>query len=488
MVTAPMYASPMTRITGAPGGGGIEAGPFLLRFIVNAPMMASPSHSTSICGGTMISIPPQMVSVSITETPGSTTAWRRSSVAPPKIATTRMCRGTSHRPFFSLPLKMDTSPLMGVFSVSSLLLTRSSRYSRCPEQTSEEPHDPLHVAADVVEHDRDKKRGDDHQSALQNPLARLHAERASLDCLGDVENDLAAVENWNRQQVEHRDVDANERDQREQILNPASRRLHRDLRDRDRASQLRHSNAARKQGSESLEDCRAPVDRDTPRFAERAAEADRYESFFRDHADAPNLALDAGTRIRAHLGRRRHDDLHRLPRTNNSKTEWNTGRRADSVEQHLPARERNAVQRCNAVAGLDPCQRRWLPGRDRGRDRHWRRDTRAHDQSSVDHVREHRVHEDAGQHDEQPLHERLRLEPPRLGNRLGSERNHRIGIESVFSDIAGLNSRVLAATLEESGCLVFARRHPHVPAQRKCRQDVFSLTVPLLEQRRSKPD
>src|ERR1700674_589932 len=80
------------------------------------------------------------------------------------------------------------------------------------KETAHELDDVLHVAADVVEHHRHEKQPDEQEPAFENALARARAEGASLDRLRNVENNLAAIENGYGQQVEHCDVDADERD------------------------------------------------------------------------------------------------------------------------------------------------------------------------------------------------------------------------------------------------------------------------------------
>ena len=74
------------------------------------------------------------------------------------------------------------------------------------EDAADELDDVLHVPADVVEHHRYKKEPDDQEAALENILSRARAECASLDRLGDVEDDLPSIEYGNRKKIEDGDV------------------------------------------------------------------------------------------------------------------------------------------------------------------------------------------------------------------------------------------------------------------------------------------
>ena len=114
-----MYALPITRTTGAPGGGGTLAPLRLLLLRVNAPMKASPSHSTITSGGTITWTSANTAIASITVTLCWRTASRRSTFTLEKTDSTRRCRGTAQRPSFRFSLKTETIPRAGVVGRSS---------------------------------------------------------------------------------------------------------------------------------------------------------------------------------------------------------------------------------------------------------------------------------------------------------------------------------------------------------------------------------
>src|SRR5204863_2374677 len=74
----------------------------------------------------------------------------------------------------------------------------------------------------VIHHDREQQR-DRQQAEPQDVLASLNAERTSLGRLEDVDQDLAAVENGDRKQIEHGDVDAQQRNQIKKLVDAVSR-------------------------------------------------------------------------------------------------------------------------------------------------------------------------------------------------------------------------------------------------------------------------
>src|SRR4051812_19159477 len=82
--------------------------------------------------------------------------------------------------------------------------------ARAAEQPAQQLQNALHVPADVIEHHRHEQQSDNQEAAFQDTLARLGAERAPPDRLGDIENDLSAVQNWNRQEIEDREIDADQ--------------------------------------------------------------------------------------------------------------------------------------------------------------------------------------------------------------------------------------------------------------------------------------
>jgi hypothetical protein len=92
---------------------------------------------------------------------------------------------------------------------------------------------------DVVEHHESEQQRDRQQPGAQDVLPRACAERASLRRFENVQEDLTAVEDRYGQKIQHRHVDAEERNEHEQRFQPTLRRLDRYDADGDRAAKLR---------------------------------------------------------------------------------------------------------------------------------------------------------------------------------------------------------------------------------------------------------
>src|SRR4029079_11552167 len=99
----------------------------------------------------------------------------------------------------------------------------------------------------------------------EDVLSRAHAERGPFRRFGDVEQDLPAIENRDRKQVEHRDVHAQHRDEPEELLEPAPRRGHRGPRDGDRSTELVEWDLAGDQPAYDVDDTPS----DTPGLLDR---------------------------------------------------------------------------------------------------------------------------------------------------------------------------------------------------------------------------
>ena len=196
--------------------------------------------------------------------------------------------------------------------------------------------------------------------ALQDPLARLRAERASLDRLRNVEDDLSTVENRYWKQIEYGDVDADERHEQQQRLDSPASRLNRHLRDRDWSAEVSHADAVRKSAQRG-ENLPAVLDRQATRRRERLGHRDRRERCARASCRSfPALLSLTRARIENDLGRRGHSYVERLPVPHDSQHDGTPRRRADAVEERLPPLERPAIERGDAVPCLDSGKSRRL--------------------------------------------------------------------------------------------------------------------------------
>src|ERR1700734_3406733 len=94
--------------------------------------------------------------------------------------------------------------------------------------------EPAEYLASVVEHHQQEQGPDRDKPNPEDVFPRPETERPPLERLDDVHEDLSAVEDRNRQQVEDRDVDAEEGDQAPEGLETVPRGGDRDLRDAHR--------------------------------------------------------------------------------------------------------------------------------------------------------------------------------------------------------------------------------------------------------------
>src|SRR5208282_3624404 len=95
----------------------------------------------------------------------------------------------------------------------------------------------LDAPENVLEKDKDHQADDQHQSDHDSRAQRGFGQRAAADLLGHQEEHLAAVQRWNRQEVDHGQVDAQEAKELDQLVHTGASGLVRDSDDPDRASQ-----------------------------------------------------------------------------------------------------------------------------------------------------------------------------------------------------------------------------------------------------------
>src|SRR6266513_1193056 len=188
---------------------------------------------------------------------------------------------------------------------------------RSSDQPAQQTNDVLHVSTNVIEHHRHKKQPDYQQTAFENALTCLSAERAAFDRLREVEKNLSAIENGNRQQIEHVDVDTYERNKQQQRFDPPTRRLNRDLCNRAWTTKIGNAHSVY-QRAKRREDLASVIEGEAPRFSESLAYRDRNEAFARNHPDSAQRAWNASARIRRLLSDRSHLHVNRLTLSNDS--------------------------------------------------------------------------------------------------------------------------------------------------------------------------
>src|ERR1041385_4245469 len=131
------------------------------------------------------------------------------TIAPLSAAPVRLSR--------TVPETVTPCPLATLQSRATA--TREVRTDRSRSGLPENPAEDFRKSlARVVEHHDDEQQGNRGEAEAKNVFACLEAERASLGRLDDVQEDLPPVESAKGQQIEHRDIDAQQRNQVEEIL------------------------------------------------------------------------------------------------------------------------------------------------------------------------------------------------------------------------------------------------------------------------------
>src|SRR5882724_12632857 len=100
---------------------------------------------------------------------------------------------------------------------------------------------------DVIVHDVSKEQQQEHKTNLNKTLFDRHAQIPTHQTFNTEQKDLAAVENWYRQQVENAKIYADERHQRDDLRRAAVYRVAGNLRDAHYALQLLHGRAPAEQ-------------------------------------------------------------------------------------------------------------------------------------------------------------------------------------------------------------------------------------------------
>src|SRR5688572_23442579 len=138
--------------------------------------------------------------------------------------------------------------------------------------------EPLDQAQDessqIVVGDQREQQEHRHESCTQNVVPRLHAERTAFHRLEEIHENLASVENWYRQEVEHGQVHAYQRDQQKKILEASARRLHRSRRNHDWPAELARRHLSRGEALERTDYSARHAPRDAPALDHRIPESD----------------------------------------------------------------------------------------------------------------------------------------------------------------------------------------------------------------------
>ena len=117
------------------------------------------------------------------------------------------------------------------------------------------------VNEDVENDHRNHEADDDQQSAGLSEFVDGLAGGLSRDAFPDEEDHVAAVQNGDRQEVEHGQIDAQETEEKQQLGWSLLRDLEGNLCDSDGASQIENREVAREQASQ----CQVDVEGVAPR-------------------------------------------------------------------------------------------------------------------------------------------------------------------------------------------------------------------------------
>src|ERR1700756_2603961 len=102
---------------------------------------------------------------------------------------------------------------------------------------------------DVIVHDVGKEQQKEHEADLNEAFFHRHAQITAHQAFDTQQQDLAAIENRNRQQIENAQVDADESHQRNNLRRSAVHCIAGNLRDADHALQLLDRGASAEQFS-----------------------------------------------------------------------------------------------------------------------------------------------------------------------------------------------------------------------------------------------
>src|ERR1700689_3686071 len=139
-----------------------------------------------------------------------------------------------------------------------------AQWPRPPSRSAE----PAENLASVVEHHEQEERTNRDEPDPEDVFPRPQAERTPLERFDDVYEDLPAVEDRNRQQVQDRDVDAQEGDQAPERLETVPRGGDRDLRDAHGPRETAERRLPRREVVHFFEDQSAGAEREMPRVRE----------------------------------------------------------------------------------------------------------------------------------------------------------------------------------------------------------------------------
>src|SRR5437667_2481 len=232
-------------------------------------------------------------------------------------------------------------------------MTRRSAFTRpatYPSSVSLMREDP----EDIVGEGEDHHRKEHDESYLRQACPQLERERLPADRLGNEKHQLTTIQNRDRQQVQDREVDREQGEERQKPVEAESRHLAGVLAHGDDAAHVAHGRLMQDESLQEAED----EDHLTPGFLEPREDglAQRLT-----HVDGRRIlpgadgAVHVGTRGRwVGLGPRfrRHRHLERLAATKHIDLKRFPGAPPDEVEHVAPRPQRIAVDLEQEVSGL----------------------------------------------------------------------------------------------------------------------------------------
>src|SRR6185437_914804 len=263
---------------------------------------------------------------------------------------------------------------------------------------------------DVVERHHHEQRQDQRQPHARDILPRPVAQRLATGRLHHLNHYLTAVEDRDRQQVEHREIDAQQRYEVEQYRAALARRLNGRLRDKNRPTQLGHRRLPRRDSAQRREHESAHVERRVAAINHGSPESDRLVTLPRRDPDASLAAHGPGARIAYRVRHGRHVKRQGTCAAEHPHGDRCPARSLDYIDEIIPPTDRRTVYRDDAIALLKAGERSRLVCHNQAQAT-CRGVLVSLYQSYVYRPPEYHVHRHAGEHYDEPRSKRFGLEP-----------------------------------------------------------------------------